>query len=151
MPKTIIADTSCLILLTNIGELDLLHQVYGYVVTTQDIATEYGEALPDWIEIAQIQDKQKQLLLELQIDKGEASALTLALTTSDSTVILDDYKARKIAKQLGISITGTIGVVIKAKLNGVIPSIKPYMQKIKKTNFRLSNNIEELALKIAKE
>lgn len=69
MPKTIIADTSCLILLTNIGELDLLHKVYGHIITTQDIATEYGEALPDWIEIEQIQDKQKQLLLELQIER----------------------------------------------------------------------------------
>lgn len=37
MPKTIISDTSCLIVLTNIGELDLLHKVYGSIVTTVDI------------------------------------------------------------------------------------------------------------------
>ena len=40
MPKTIISDTSCLIVLTNIGELDLLHRVYGEIVTTIDIAIE---------------------------------------------------------------------------------------------------------------
>lgn len=59
----------------------------------------------------------------MQIDKGESSAIALALETPDSTVILDDYRARKIAEQLGVSITGTIGVIIKAKLNGAIPSI----------------------------
>lgn len=72
----------------------------------------------------------------MQIDKGESSAIALALETPDSTVILDDYKARKIAQQLGINFTGTIGVIIKAKLKGIIPSIKPYLEKIKQTNFR---------------
>ncbi len=51
MPKTIISDTSCFIVLTNIGELDLLQKVYGQIVTTVEIATEYGEALPDWVII----------------------------------------------------------------------------------------------------
>ncbi len=44
MPKTIISDTSCFIILTNIGELELLHKVYGEIITTIDIATEYGDA-----------------------------------------------------------------------------------------------------------
>jgi len=47
MPKTIISDTSCLIILSNIGELDLLHKVYGSIVTTTEIATEFGETLPE--------------------------------------------------------------------------------------------------------
>jgi predicted nucleic acid-binding protein len=46
MHKTIISDTSCLIILTNIGEIELLHKVYGQIVTTIDIATEFGETLP---------------------------------------------------------------------------------------------------------
>jgi len=87
----------------------------------------------------------------MQIDKGESSAIALALETSDSTVILDDYKARKIAEQLGLTYTGTIGVIIKAKLTGKIPSIKPLLQKIKQTDFRLSAEIELLALKEANE
>ena len=87
----------------------------------------------------------------MQIDKGESSAIALALETPDSIIILDDYKARKIAQQLGIIHTGTIGVIIKAKLKGIIPSIKPLLEKIKKTNFRLSAEIELLALKEAKE
>jgi predicted nucleic acid-binding protein len=151
MLKTIIADTSCFIILSKINELDLLQKVYGQVVTTHDIAVEYGEILPDWVEIVGVLDHYRQQILETQIDKGESSAIALALETPNSTVILDDYKARKIAKQLGINFTGTIGVIIKAKLNGIIPSIKPFLQKINQTNFRLSVEIQLLALKEANE
>ena len=151
MHKTIISDTSCFIILTNIGELELLHKVYGQIVTTLDIANEYGETLPEWVEIVSVKDKYRQQLLEMQIDKGESSAIALALETPNSTIILDDYKARKIADQLGLVFTGTIGVIIKAKLNGIILSIKPLLEKIKQTDFRLSAEIELQALKEAKE
>ncbi len=142
MLKAIISDTSCFIILTNIGELELLHKVYGQIVTTPEIVAEFGETLPEWVEIAEVTDKYRQRLLELQIDKGESSALALALETPNSVVILDDYKARKIAERLGITFTGTIGVIIKAKLNGIIPSVKPLLEKIKRTDFRLSAEIE---------
>lgn len=45
--------------------------------------------------------------------------------TPECTIILDDTKDRKIAERLGLEITGTLGVIIKAKLIGIIPSIKP--------------------------
>lgn len=151
MPKTIISDTSCFIILTNIGELDLLRKVYGKIITTIDIATEFGETLPDWVEIQNVNDKYRQQILEMQIDKGESSAIALALETPDCTIILDDYKARKVAQRLGINVTGTIGVIIKAKLKGIIPSIKPLLEKIQQSNFRLSPHIELLALKEARE
>ena len=151
MHKTIISDTSCFIILTNIDELNILQKVYGKIVTTIDIAIEFGDALPEWVEIETVTDKYKQQLLEMQIDKGESSALALALESPNSLVILDDYKARKIAQQLGIIYTGTIGVIIKAKLQGIIPSIKPLIEKIKQTDFRLSSEIELLALKEAEE
>lgn len=146
MPKTIISDTSCLIILSNIGELELLHKIYGKITTTLEIAEEYGEPLPEWIEISNATDKSKQQLLELQIDRGESSAIALALEIPNSTIILDDYKARKIASQLGLIFTGTFGILVKAKLNGIIPSIKPFISKIKQTDFRLSSEIELQAL-----
>jgi predicted nucleic acid-binding protein len=151
MPKTIISDTSCFIILTNIGELDLLHKVYGQIITTPDIADEYGEELPEWVEIVAVTDKFRQQILEMQIDKGESSAIALALETPNSTIILDDNKARKIAEKLGITFTGTIGVIIKAKLTGIIPSVKPILKKIRQTNFYLSDELELHALKEAKE
>ena len=78
MPKTIISDTSCFIVLSKIGEFDLLRNVYGQITTTRDIADEYGEKLPDWVEIKDVADKFRQQLLEMQIDKGESSVITLA-------------------------------------------------------------------------
>ena len=151
MPKAIISDTSCFIILTNIGEFELLQKVYGQIVKTPEIAAEFGETLPEWVEIVEVRDKYRQTILGLQIDKGESSAIALALETPNSVVILDDYKARRIAERLGITLTGTIGVIIKAKLNRVIPSIKPLLEKIKRTDFRLSDEIETQALKEASE
>ncbi|MCU0389424.1 MAG: DUF3368 domain-containing protein [Chitinophagaceae bacterium] len=129
MHKIIISDTSCLIILTNIGELEILKKLYGQITTTIEIATEYGDILHEWVEIVNAKDKATQSLLEMQIDKGESSAIALALEIPDSTVILDDYKARKIATYLGLNFTGTIGVIVKAKLEGLISSIKPIMEK----------------------
>jgi predicted nucleic acid-binding protein len=48
MPKPIISDTSCFIVLSNIGELELLRKVYGQIITTPDVALEYGQILPEW-------------------------------------------------------------------------------------------------------
>ncbi len=151
MRKIIISDTSCIIILNKIGELDLLRKVYGSVTTTIEIAKEFGDILPKWFEIVSVKDKLTLQLLEMQIDKGEASAIALALETSNCTVILDDYKARKIADKLGLIFTGTLGVIIKAKLNGIIPSIIPILKRIKETNFRLSSEIELRALNEAGE
>ena len=151
MPKIIISDTSCLIILNKIGELDLLRQLYNTVTITQDILLEYGEQLPEWIEVQQANDQYRQQLLEMQIDKGEASAIALALETADNIVILDDWKARKLAERLGLTVTGTLGVIIRAKNTGLIPSIKPYLEKIRETNFRISEELEQIALKEAKE
>ncbi len=58
---------------------------------------------------------EKQRLLELQIDKGESSSIALALETPHSILILDDFKARKVAMLLELQFTGTIGVIVKAK------------------------------------
>lgn len=151
MHKIIISDTSCLIILSKIEELELLQKLYGTIITTQEVADEFGEALPDWIIIENAKDKYHQRILELQIDKGESSAIALALETLDSTLILDDFKARKVAGNLGLRFTGTIGIIIKAKLSGLIPSIKPLLEKIVTTNFRISAEIELQALKEAGE
>lgn len=151
MRKVIISDTSCLIILTKIGEFDLLKKVYGKIATTTEIAEEFGEPLPDWVEVKDVEDKHRQQLLEVHIDKGESSAIALALQTPGSVLILDDYRARRIAEKLQLTYTGTIGVIIKSKLLGIIPSIKPLLEKIRRTNFRISLEIEIQALEEANE
>lgn len=64
MPRIIIADTSCLIILSKIGEIDLLQQLYNTVTITKDIALEFGEKLPHWIEKQQVRDSNRQEILE---------------------------------------------------------------------------------------
>ena len=120
--------------------------MYGKIITTAEVAEEFGQMLPDWVEIRLASDIYRQKILELQIDRGEASAIALAIELVDSVVILDDYKARKVAESLGIQIIGTIGIIIKAKRNGIIESIKPFLQKIRQTDFRISDELEMRAL-----
>ena len=150
-PKPIISDTSCLITLSNIGELDILQLLYKQIITTPEIVQEFGESLPDWIEIVSVSDKAKQELLEMQVDKGEASAIALALESENPFLIIDDNKARRLARNLKIKHTGTIGVIIAAKHKGIIDSIKPILEKIKTINFRISADLERQALLLAKE
>jgi predicted nucleic acid-binding protein len=80
MLKTIISDTSCFIVLSKTGQLDL-HQLFGNIVTTPEIAEEFGEKLPNWVKIVAAKDIHKRHLFEIQVDKGEASAMALALET----------------------------------------------------------------------
>ena len=149
--KLIISDTSCFIALSNIGELDLLRLLYKKIVTTTEIAAEFGESLPDWVEIIPVSDKSKQELIEMQVDRGEASAIALALESKNPFLIIDDFKARKLAQNLKLNHTGTIGLIIAAKQKGIINSIKPLLKKIKATNFRISAELELQALIEANE
>jgi predicted nucleic acid-binding protein len=151
MFNTIISDTSCLIILSNIGEIEILRSVFGSIVTTSEVADEFGQVLPEWIEIRSATDLYRQRILELQIDKGEASAIALAIEIPEAVLILDDYKARKIAESLGLEFVGTIGIIIKAKKLGIIKSIKPILNKIRQTNFRFSPELEKFALDAAGE
>lgn len=146
MQKVIISDTSCLILLDKIGELNLLNKLFGQVIITQEIAQEFKKELPDWFTIQEPTNKTYQKILEASLDKGEASAIAFAIEQTDCLLIIDDYKGRKYAEQLGIKITGTLGVIIDSKLSGHIESVKPILDKIKKTDFRLTAELEKKTL-----
>ena len=147
MHKAIISDTSCLILLDKIGELEILNKLFGTIITTTEVASEFGQPLPSWVEIKQPSDNNYQSIIEASVDKGEASAIALAIELDDCLLIIDDLKGRKFANQLGLAIIGTIGVIVDAKLAGIIPSIKPILTKIKSTNFRITEQLEALILK----
>lgn len=67
MHKVVISDTICLIILSNINELDLLKQVYGKIITTQDIALEFGEKLPEWVEVMSAKDSHKKNCLKCML------------------------------------------------------------------------------------
>ena len=147
MHKPIISDTSYLILLDKIGELEILNKLFGTIITTPEVAIEFGQPLPSWVEIQQPSDKNYQSIIEASVDKGEASAIALAIELEDCLLIIDDLKGRKFANQIGLTIIGTIGVIVDAKLAGIITSVKPILTKIKSTNFRITEQLEVIILK----
>ncbi len=147
MQPVIISDTSCLILLDKIQELDLLRKLYGQIITTRIVAEEFGGQLPEWVIIRNPNNVKNQLILEMSLDKGEASAIALAMEEVECLFIIDELKGRKIAKQLGFAITGTLGLIIEAKSSGHIAFVRPLLDKIKQTNFRLSEQLENINLK----
>ena len=124
MPDIVI-DTSCLIIMDKIEALPVLQKVYDKVFTTPEIASEFGKPLPDWVKIEKVSDDKYQKLIETRLDAGESSAIALAAEKTDVTLVLDDLKARKIAKRMGFNVTGTLGVLNKAKEKGTIKKIKP--------------------------
>ena len=83
MQKVIISDTSCLILLDKIGELNLLNKLFGQVTVTQEIANEFRKELPGWFKIEGPINKTYQKILEASLDKGEASAIAFAIEQED--------------------------------------------------------------------
>ena len=151
MPKIIISDTSTLILFHKIEEFDLLQKVYVELMTTPEIAGEFGEELPDWIKIQEVSDKKYQKFLETQVDYGEASAIALAAEFDDVLLLLDDLKARKLAVQLNFNVTGTLGIIHKAKQLSLIEKVKPLIEKLLLTDFRIADNIVQEILKLNNE
>jgi predicted nucleic acid-binding protein len=151
MHRIVISDTSTLILFHKIDAVNLLEKVYEELITTPEIAEEFGEELPDWIKIQSVSDKKYQKFLETQIDYGEASAIALAAEFEDVTLLLDDLKARKLATKLSFKVTGTLGVIHKAKQMSIIPKVKPLINKLLTTDFRIADNITEEILKLNNE
>lgn len=151
MPKIVISDTSTLILFQKIEQLNLLHKLYIELLTTPEIAQEYGDKLPDWIKIESVGDKKYQEFLETQIDSGEASAIALAKEYEDVLLLLDDLKARKLAKKLNLKMTGSLGIIHKAKQEGLIEKVKPLIEKLLTTNFRINENIIQEILRLNNE
>ena len=151
MHKIVISDTSCLIIFLKIKKLNLLKEVYDNILTTPEVAEEFSEPLPVWIKIVSVKDKKYQEFLETQVDIGEASAIALAKEMNNPLLLLDDLKARKLAKKLNLKFTGTLGVINKAKQTGVINKVKPLIDKLLATNFRISKNIINELLKINNE
>lgn len=146
MQRIIISDTSCLILLEKLDEIQLLQKLFGEVTITSEIADEFGNPLPGWIKINNATDNNYQSKLESLVDKGEASAIALAVEQPDCLLILDDLKARKLAKELKINYSGTLGILVEGKLSGHINSMKIVLEKIKKTNYRITPSLEKKIL-----
>jgi predicted nucleic acid-binding protein len=148
MNRTVISDTSCLIALVKIGMLDILNELFDEVVITNEVYNEFSEALPHWIKVVDVENKQKQSELEFWLDKGEASSITLAIELGDATLIIDESKGRKIAISFNLKIIGTIGILILAKEKGIINDVVSIMLKLTNEGFRLSKALIERIIQV---
>ncbi len=151
MQKIIISDTSCIVQLDLVGELEILRKLFGHITVTPEIKEEFHGALPDWFSIKIPQNKIYQKILEASVDKGEASVIALAVEEDNALLVIDDLKGRRLAEQLGIKIIGTLGIVVDAKLQGHLASVKNCINEFKRTGFRISIELEAAILKKAGE
>ena len=127
----ILSNTSCLIALDNIGMLFILRKLYGKIYIAEEVFNEFGKPVEDWIEVRQVRDKNYVKILGNFIDLGESGTITLSFEFQDSLMILDDLKARKVAKNLNLKFTGLFGVILKAKQKRIITSVRDVLNKLK--------------------
>ena len=144
----IISDTSCLIALTNIDHLNILKQLYEVILVTPEVAAEYGELLPEWIVTKPVKDTGKIKAFNRFIDLGEASAIALALENEEAVLVIDDKEARLFASNLGLKITGTLGILIRATQKGITTDLPALISQLTKIGFHLPSNINDLLKKL---
>lgn len=130
MVKVVISDTSCLIALSKIEKLNLLQELFNEIIITREVYCEFGRPLPEWIIVTEVNNKLKQFELENRLDRGEASAIALALEIENSTLIIDEAKGRKISQSLNIEIIGTIGIILLAEKKGLISDSIATLRKL---------------------
>ena len=161
MPEVVISNTSPIFYLHRLRRLDLLQKLYQEIIVPKAVVAELeagrrqGEDVPaidnyEWIKIRAIRSPQI-LGLSTDFGPGETEVLVLALEESDSLVIIDEKLARKIARLRGLRVTGTAGVLLKAKQEGHILAVKPFIDRLQEIHFHLSDNVRTLILSIAEE
>jgi len=161
MPKIVISNTTPLITLLGIGKLDLLKKMYGNIIVPQAVFAEIerGRHLPfyknllqvDWIEIKEVQNRVLSKHLQTFLDSGEAEVLVLAEELNADLLLLDEKIARNYAQMNNYTITGSFGILIKAKEADYIKSIKPLLEKAIDNGIFISPKLIKLILTKANE
>lgn len=157
----VIVNSTPLIILCNIGELDILKELYGKIVIHQAVYAEVTAkrdsacqqiVSADWIYVEQIQDQSDKMMYKAKLHGGEVEVMILAQEGKKADlVVIDDNAAKKTAKYLGLTVTGTVGVLLKAKRKGIIEEIRPILQRMEGKGFYISKSIEQLILEQAGE
>jgi predicted nucleic acid-binding protein len=82
---------------------------------------------------------------------GETEVLMLGLEANQTTLLLDDALARKVADSLELPFTGTLGILLSLKELGHVPAILPLLDRLQALNFRLSPETRSVVLRLAAE
>ena len=159
----IISDTSPIINLSIIGQLDLIPQLYKQIVIPKAVFDEIvtnGEGLPgsfeiknaQWVSVEICQNKSLLSKLLNELDQGEAEAIVLALELKADRILIDEINGREVATRLHLPTLGLLGILLEAKSNHLIPSVKPLMDALRtKARFFIHQSLYNQVLAIAKE
>ena len=156
--RKVVANTTPLIALADIGQLELLYHLYGEILipaaVMDEIESEPARTLvtnATWIKQISINDAERKTLFKARLHAGEVEVILLAEDEKADLVIMDDNSAKKTAKYLGLNVTGTLGVLLKAKQTGKIQTVKPLIQQLIDNGLYVDEQTKQMVLKYAGE
>lgn len=160
----VVADASVLISLSAIGELPLLPAMFPAGVLVPDAVWREGVedggnrpgarlvAEAKWVQVRRVGRTDLVKLLKANLDDGEAEAIALAQEIKADLVLLDERDARRAAEELGLSVLGSVGILLKAKKVGRIPSLRVVLDRLQtEGHFRMSLDLYVRAVREAGE
>ena len=156
----VVSDTSPITNLLQIGQLTLLHHLFGQVVMPQAVYNELCE-LPHqqlaidgeaWLTVQSSHQFDLVAVLKEELDAGEAEAIALALEIKADYSIIDERKGRDKAEALGLHIVGLLGVLIQAEQAGYLTAVEPVLTELRnKAGFRIHPALYKRIIEIAGE
>ncbi|MEQ8467173.1 DUF3368 domain-containing protein [Coleofasciculus sp. E1-EBD-02] len=160
MPEAI-SNTSPLLYLYRINALDWLPELFNAIWTPNAVVLElregkqrgYDVPVPDdypWLQIVEPQFIPPELTT-LDLGRGELAALAMALETPNRIVLLDDGLARRAAQASGLTVWGTLRVLLEAKSQGLTEIITPLVDQLQDSGMWLSEDIRNRILNLAGE
>jgi predicted nucleic acid-binding protein len=160
---TVVSNTGPLIALAKADRLVLLEGLFGQVLIPPAVHRELlaksgpesarlDEALLGLIEVTQLPPLSPEVkTATLRLDAGEKQVVALAYERKASLVIIDERLGRAAARRLGLEVTGLVGVLVRAKETGLIPAVCPMLEEIRQRGYWLSDEILDMAAKLAGE
>lgn len=159
----VVCDTSPVSALFRIHKLDILEKLFGNVILPQvvwdelQLLSRWGYkpqeiVLLEWIEVKSAQNEEFLQGLFARLDPGEAEAIALAKELDADLLLIDEMKGRKIAQEEGLQIVGLLGVLLRAKQQGLLENIKETMEGlVEVTQFRIGKKLFTEILSLAGE
>jgi predicted nucleic acid-binding protein len=147
----VIADTTPLRYLTVIGQIGLLPTIFKQVVippvvwdeltaaSTSDNVRSFFESRPDWLQLRSPRMDSMEIVSR-DLHEGERAALALAIEIRADLVLIDEAAGRHEAKQLGIRITGTVGVLTLAAERGLV-NVPDVLSRLRLSGFYIDENV----------
>ena len=156
--RKVVVNTTPLIALAGIGQIELLRKLYGKVYIPGAVMDEI-ESEParsqvmnaEWIVKRTITHPEQKALYKARLHAGEVEVMILALEESADLVIMDDNTAKKTAKFIGLPVTGTLGILVKAKKEGIISEVTPLIKKLQEDHFYVDEGTRLIVLRNAGE